>query len=95
MSSSEPPSEGVRRKKKRRSLERRALSLCCRNGGHHPNQQPENRGLGVRRHRPATGEALMRPHAPPVRVRETVMTIHPLNPIRPNLLSLVNRLLPV
>ncbi|KAK9034138.1 hypothetical protein V6N11_050315 [Hibiscus sabdariffa] len=28
-------------------------------------------------------------------VRETVMTVHPLNPIRPNLLSLVNRLLPV
>ncbi|KAK8659396.1 hypothetical protein V6N13_029599 [Hibiscus sabdariffa] len=28
-------------------------------------------------------------------VRETVMTVHPLNPIRPNLLSLVNRLLPM
>ncbi|KAK8521962.1 hypothetical protein V6N12_066532 [Hibiscus sabdariffa] len=28
-------------------------------------------------------------------VQEIVMTVHPLNPIRPNLLSLVNRLLPV
>ncbi|KAL4361223.1 hypothetical protein GQ457_04G030610 [Hibiscus cannabinus] len=95
MSSSEPPSEGVRRKKKRRSLERRAPSLSCRNGGHHRNQQPENSGLGVRRRRPATGEALTRSHAPPVRVRETVVTIDLLSPVHPDPLNLVNRLLPV
>ncbi|KAL4332016.1 hypothetical protein GQ457_07G009700 [Hibiscus cannabinus] len=103
MSSSEPPSEGVRRKKKRCSLERRAPLLSCRNGGHHRNQQLENSGLGVRRHRPATGEALTRPHTPPVRsvspnsnpVRETVVTIDLLSPVRPDLLNLMNRLLTV